>query len=286
VGDKVYLIGGRNSGGRLSSVISYDLHSQTTTAHPNIPVTTAGAGSCVLGTKIYQIGDTDSPQNQMRVFDTADDSWSLVGPPLVDGMNMYNGPVLCVRGTDIYVFGGWRGVAGYSNKTNKFNTLTNTWTYNLALSPVAVYTSLATLIDDDHIRIFGGVHPLGGSDYGLTTNMEYCISTNTWDNTSFAPVPSPGGFCYNTRFGDYIYLINHFNGTANGPPTIYQTTEIYNLVTDEWVVGVDKPTGDLEGATGVYLGNIFCIGAANNAPLIEIFSSFQAGAKVQARIIG
>ena len=115
-------------------------------------------------------------------------------------------------------------------------------------------------MDGDRIRYFGGVYPTGNPswDYGVNWNWEYRISTNTWDTSSYASVPRPGGGAFVARLGNEIHLI----GRSNGIGTAY---DIYDVVSDTWVQGLDKPTGSDGGATGYFNDKIFCYSGVGGA---------------------
>lgn len=297
VGNKMYFLGGAiPNTGYLASCLVLDMETQIWSSLNNISFGTYGGGSsAVHAGNIYCAGGyiNNSSEGLFKRYNVAADTWTnLQAPPRV----IRDHPTLCSDGDDhIYLFGGW-GYEGWTgNKLcYKYQVSNDSWT-QIATAPDAIYTAFATTVSPTDIRIFGGISPnhfgdyRPATDYGVNWNWSYNPNTNLWDTTTYTPVPTPGGFSYSARFGDFIYLICRFG--ANGPstpPTSAPTVEIYNLVEDSWVTGTPKPTNNFNGVVGVYKGNVFCAGtdASGTGKNVEIFSSFQTGSRVFATIIG
>jgi hypothetical protein len=290
----MYFLGGAQAGTgtHLSSCYVLDMQTQVWSALNNISFGTyANGNSVVVGTKIYCAGGAIAGMwttGNFKCYNTETDTWSsLANTPI----SIYYHPTLCNVGNYIYLYVGWTpsGVAG-SRLSYRYNITTNSWSAALATAPDSIYTSYATPIDDDNIRILGGIYPDGlkpEDNWGVKWNWGYKISTNQWDTTSYAPVPTPGGLSYHARFGDYVYLISRYGYNGPSVPALMSgTTEIYHIPSNTWVTGVSKPNAALNGVVGVYKGNIFCAGCEGTNRIVEIFSSFQSGNRVYATIIG
>lgn len=106
-----------------------------------------------------------------------------------------------VIGTDIYVIGGYTGSS--SNKNEKYDTITNTWTAKANLS-ISTYGAAAVACN-------GSIHHLGGYNY-TTNHYLYNPTTNTW--TSKAALPAAKQYSAAVEASGRIY-ISQGNNTNN-----------------------------------------------------------------------
>jgi len=292
----MYFLGGISSAGYAATCNVLDMETQVWSTLGDVPFGTYGSGSsCTKGQYIYCAGGYINGVSQSGMFkryDTVTDTWAtLANTPI----NSYFHPTLCTYGDDrIYFWVGWSSGGSEGCRIGYYYTIsTNHWSPSIYTAPDAIYTSYAIEIAPDDIRIFGGIHPDHSNpgqstDVGVDWNWSYNPLMDSWDSTTYTPVPTPGGFSYRARFGDFIYLISRYGYNAPAiPPQSNGVTEIYQISTDTWVTGLEKPNPASNGVVGVYKGNIFCAGAlGNGTPCVEIFSSFQASSRIYAQIIG
>jgi len=286
VGNVLYMLGGQQISPsiRVSEVWKYDMENDIWAQLNDCPYgQMAYQDSCVVGNYIYSYGGYQNvtwPSTILSRYDTVNDTWSLMANNSAALELNYYWPTLISNGIDVYVLGGWNSVGWtYARHCYKYTVSSNTWT-RLADAPTEIYGAEGMFIDSDNIRIFGGLTgPPLPNDYGNTLNMNYRISTNSWDNTTYAPVPSKGGFGHIARFDNYIYYIGRY-GLDVPPGPGQKATEVYDIVSDSWFHGTDMPVATNGGSTGVYNGKVYCIATTSAIPspykVVQVYSSLQA----------
>lgn len=286
VGDVLYMLGGQQNSPfvRVSDVWKYDMANDLWTQLNNCPYgQMAYQDSCVVGNYIYSYGGYQNatwPSTILSRYNTVNDTWSLMANNSAAASGNYYWPTLISNGIDVYVFGGWSGTPIHMRYAYRYTVSSNTWT-RLADSPVEIYGAEGMFIDTDNVRLFGGLlsPPNGPQDYGAVWNLNYNISSNTWDNTSYTQVPSKGAFGHIVRFDDYIYYIGRWGLDVPAGPA-QKATEVYDIINDSWFQGTNMPVADTVGSTGVYNGKVYCIAMTTNPPtqdrLVQVYSSLQS----------
>lgn len=285
VGNILYMLGGQQNSPfvRVSDVWKYDMANDLWTQLNNCPYgQMAYQDSCVVGNYIYSYGGYQNatwPSTILSRYNTVNDTWSLMANNNAAVAPNYYWPTLISNEIDVFVFGGWTGDFAQSKFAYKYTVSSNTWT-RLANSPIGIYGAEGFFIDSDNVRLFGGLTgPPLPNDYGNTLNLNYNISTNTWDNTTYTPVPSKGGFGHIARFDNYIYYIGRYGIDVPAGPA-QKATEVYDIINDSWFHGTDMPISTNGGSTGVYNGKVYCIAMTSAIPspykVVQVYSSNQS----------
>jgi N-acetylneuraminic acid mutarotase len=176
VGDKIYLIGGRNytnvSPYYCQTDINevYDPQTNTWSRETNIPIAVQGYAGAVMNNKIYIMGgvrqgETDSEiLNYNQVYDPQNQTWSTAAN--LPTINSYAGCAVTsgdMSPAKIHIVGGCT-VTGFENKTQTYDPQTNTWSIDAEMPSERAYFGLAMINDV--------LYAVGGFD------GEKCLATN------------------------------------------------------------------------------------------------------------
>jgi N-acetylneuraminic acid mutarotase len=159
VGDKVYVIGGFNSGStRLDAVRILDIPTETWSSGAPMSEPRSQHAATYLDGKIYVMGGStnDGQSNLVEIYDIATDSWST-GPVLP--VNNWQASAAAVNGK-VYYMG---GVSGGFAVADVYRLDDDAWTA-VAPMPGHRYTSSAGAIDGK-IYVFGGYPTLTTAVY-------------------------------------------------------------------------------------------------------------------------
>lgn len=261
VGSKLYIFAGLE-GTTLNRIYDMAIGSWSSGAVLSSGIQQPPLQAPAIGNKLYVAGGAGFGAGAMRVYDAVANTWTNYA-----GGTSNTFTCSVAVGTDIYVLGGWPSGRHFF----KFNTLTNTWSTLTNLPWLNTFMASVIQIDNDNFRLFGSTYGTGVSlnDWGLTYNYNYKISTATWDTSTYAQIPveldnpyiagasgpkivGEGGASV-IRVEDNIYVIGGTYTTVQGN----KNTRIYNITTDTWSSGPQKPSGAALGAIGFYQDKIY-----------------------------
>jgi hypothetical protein len=132
--NSIYIIGGENTSGYVSSVEKFSSVTGYSTKLPdakNIPYPVSGAAAVAVGNKIYVIGGYNSGSgcsSRMQVFNTDDETWETTNPlPNMPTARAYAAAV--EYNGKIYVIGGCNGadLSNYLSDMDVFDIATGVW---------------------------------------------------------------------------------------------------------------------------------------------------------------
>ncbi|MEV6526653.1 kelch repeat-containing protein [Longispora sp. NPDC051575] len=200
VGGKLYAFGGFGATGNNPSVDVYDLASNTwTTAAATNPAPKAGAGSAVLGGKIYIVGGCDGSSctdtSDVRVYDPVAGTFGTAaayphGVSWIDCANLA-GKAYCAGGTADMAY-----TDGYS-----YDPAADAWS-PIADLPIDLWGSAGASANGQFL-LLGGIT---GQSTALTNRgFAYNPADNTWTELPESRVPTArgGGACGSYKVGGW-----------------------------------------------------------------------------------
>ncbi len=192
-------------------------NSWTTMSNTNAPTTRNFYLSCFTGTELVVWGGTDAndgtPQSTGARYNLASNTWTA--------MSTTNAPAFlnsasCIKdGNAVYVYGGLTNNV-YSNKMNRYDLGTNTWTQNTpGGTSVQVRYGANLMSHNGYIYMFGGVYqPQIGVAQFLVDGYVYNTGANTWSVNVGSSVPGFTGSA-NIQRGSKVYSFGGVQGANN-----------------------------------------------------------------------
>ena len=175
VGNSIYAIGGRTSGGGpcsdvgpgvLTTVERYDIATDTWTTVAPLLAPRQDLAATAVGGKIYVFGGCDmfgSIVGDVDVYDPTTDTWS---PAPTDMPNprasLY---AVAAKGGTVYVIGGWDGFSPGLSTNDSYKVATDTWTTGLPPMPTPRAESGA-------VGHGGKVYIVGGGQPGFGLSVD------------------------------------------------------------------------------------------------------------------
>ena len=255
----VYVMGGYNSTGDLSSVEAYNPSTNVWTTLASMPAKRyASNGVQAIGSQLYFTGGFSlgaTPQASLFIFDTGTNSWSSNAPnnPASGGCGVSG----AINGS-LYVLTGCANSSSYVKLFNSYNPSTNSWTSRTAPSSLHVYPASAVL--NGKLYVLGGINGASNSVTGFSE--AYDPATNSWTPIASMPTPLYGATAQVS--GGKIYVL----GAGN--------TQVYDPNTNAWSSVAPIPTTRADAASAVIGALIYVVGGSNGASLyyslLQIFT--------------
>ena len=222
VADQVFLIGGRNSSGQLSTVECYHpVPDSWSTGYAPMPTARYYVGSATYGGKIYIIGGHriggGGVSDQVERYDPASNSWETC-PSMPTAREGLAAVVLNGR---IYAIGGHMG-SRYLRTVESFDPQGNTWRREDSLQTARAGAGAVTLFDTIYVSAGGQYSPLSSTEYYFGSTWQAGISLG---RSRIGPSAAP--------HHDYIYLC----GGEVPSESTYTSIEVYDRTNRTWVFG-------------------------------------------------
>lgn len=244
VGEKIYLLSGKNESDYVSTVDILDVKTNTWTTGASITSPSAYPTATVVGKKIYVIGGLNpTVLNAVQIYDTETDTWSTG----TDMPTARHGAASVVIGTNIYVMGG-RSADGHVKTVEIYNTSTDSWSTGTSL-PIE-RSNLVSNVVANKIYAIGGTNISGQQ---LITMNIYDASTNTWSSGASMSIGKINAA--SVVVGDNIYVIG--GTTLNG---VVKTTNVYSISNNDWRSGPSLNIARNLHSAAVANGKIFVFG--------------------------
>jgi hypothetical protein len=164
--DKIYVVGGYNSGGYLSANEEFDPVNNAWTSKASMPTPRSYAGGGSVGGGVYVIGgyNSNGTLSVNEEYNPSTNSWtSRAALPAA----RYS-PASGVAGGRIYIIGGSSTNTNYEYSPPP----TDTWAIRASIPTTRLYYSPASASANGKIYVIGG--------YNTSKNEEYDPTTNTW----------------------------------------------------------------------------------------------------------
>lgn len=174
----------------------------------------------------YAIGGSDgfSAFGSVEAYFPALNQWVSLPPLPIQVFGIQAATI----GEDIYVVGGYLPDGSTTNRTWRYNVLTNTWAELAPLPSAAGIATAAVAAANGKLYVIGGDD---GDFYSNDTTYEYDPATNAW--TLRAPMPTQRENNVAVTLNGKIYVVGGvqaWNDDLIGLPTL----EVYDPVTDTW----------------------------------------------------
>ncbi len=262
----MYVVGGYNTVGDLSSVESYNPATNAWTTRASMPAKRYGSnGVQAIGSRLYFSGGfslSQVPQSSLFIYDMGTDTWVSSAPnnPSAGGC----GASGAIAG-QLYVLTACATSTSFVALLNRYDPATNTWTTRAVPSSLHVYPAAAVL--NGKLYVLGGII---NSSNAVTGAVEvYDPATNSWGTAASMPTPRYGATAQVS--GGKIYVIG-----GQGALGLLGTTEVYDPSTNTWSSSASMPTPRVHAASAVIGSLIHVVGGSNGAglyySLLQIFT--------------
>jgi N-acetylneuraminic acid mutarotase len=261
VNGKIYVFGGYNSTGILSSLEIYDPNTNTWSTGANMPSGRRGM-FFTLGSNglIYAIGGrsaSNTSTSSTYSYNPATNTWAtLASVPIA----VWEGAAAATSNGKIYLFGGDMSTStSGSNITYIYNIATNSWSTGASM-PTAVKQHSAITGKDGKIYVIGGRSTSGSAPTGKV--QIYNPGTNTWTTGASMPIAI-------VKFGAVlaengkIYIVGGKAQYNNNAGPFFHTVEVYTPSTNSWATGPVIPVQNCELEAVNNNGNLYAIGGTN-----------------------
>jgi N-acetylneuraminic acid mutarotase len=252
-GTFMYGAGGNAAGFPTSGFYQYDPSGNSWNTLASVPQQLYDARSVYdsANNKIYLFGGIDVNffvLNTTYIYDIATNTWTTGAP--MPAERFFPGAVYYGPTGLVYVAGGIDGTFAETNTTWSYDPVADTWNPSLAPIPVVMGGSAVSLV--------GQTMYLQGSFGSGATNFNYAydVVANTW--TQKANIPAAVYEAAGAAIGTNTYVIGGGDpfsapgsvkgggktpkarkGAMTRPDTSFNTTYIYDTVTDTWTTGLN-----------------------------------------------
>ena len=216
----------------LHSVNAADTETTSWKKLSNMPTSRGGFNLAVVSGKIYAIGGSNSSGDLAinEMYDPVADSWSVK----LSMPTARTGFATAVYENKIYIIGGSVGTS-FTGNVEVYDPINDTW-QTLASMPTPRADLTANVVGDKIYLIGGKVYQNGPPYYTQTDITQvYDVKTNTWSTNTSMPIALQG---YASSVIDTkIYIIGGSRQTISGIDTSTSSLQIYDTITDKWVIG-------------------------------------------------
>lgn len=258
--NKIYAIGGSNSGGYLNVVEEYDPATNTWATRAPMPTARSGAAAAEVNGMIYVIGGTNGSSLAVNeVYDPATNTWTTKTAMSQSRRFM----AAAVVNNKIYVFGGT--VSGTALKTSvEYDPATDTWQSRSAMSTARMRFAAGTLNNN--------VHAIGGLSGGtsLTQSEAYDPGTDNWSNKAVLSAGTDS--MASAVLGNRMFLISGNQGAA-----LTNAVWMYDLWSDTFVARANYPASLSQTAATPLNGKIYNMGGGNGASFVNNHYQYDPG---------
>ncbi|MFH1098041.1 MAG: PEGA domain-containing protein [Candidatus Desantisbacteria bacterium] len=198
--------------------------------------------AAVINNKIYAVGD--SVDNDIKIYDPANDSWSTGAKILTPRKRMG----VCAVNGKLYAIGGGDRSELPFNTAEEYNPITNYWATRENM-PTARYAPAVAVVNN-LIYVFGGMKEGG---HPLDTVEVYNPSTNSWGTKISMPTRRMGAVA--EVINGKIYIIG-----GRGESNYLNIVERYDPATDRWNSNASMSTARAWAVSEVIGNKIYVIG--------------------------
>lgn len=255
---QVYLFGGVSEAGAagprgIDEVLSFDAATGRWTEHAPLPGQRGGAGTALIGDRVYLVGGSVFPEQKISrdvlIYDPSADSWSR-GPSLVHERS-------CAA-----VFATSRGIMAFEGiREDRYGTATierlerNEWR-------VVGETGFPRL-QGSSVEFGGKFYFFGGIDGARGHGMVRVSSSDAYDPaterwTRLAPMPTARRDAAAAVLGGKIYVVGGEDGARMGLSTV----EIYDPAGGTWTTAPSLPEPRIFAAAAALSGRLYIFGGS------------------------
>jgi len=240
LGDKIYVIGGRERPGFKTDVVEvYDLKSKEWSTAAPLPVGLDHFGLSANNGKLYLVGGTmsnDTLSNKLYVYDPNRDKWDN-GKPMP-----FARTALVANFIDgkLYAIGGIDNAHNVLTTNQVYDSKTDSWTEKAPM-PTARHHMTSSVVDGKLYVIGGRLlgdgidRPVNEALSNFNDNEMYDPVTNTW--TKLEQMPTKRSGLTSAVVGTDIYVMG--GQSVNGT---FGANEKYDTSNNTWVTEPSLPT--------------------------------------------
>jgi PKD repeat protein/N-acetylneuraminic acid mutarotase len=262
VNNKIYVIGGSDGSGFLSTNEEYDPATDTWTSRAPMLTPRQWFAIGVIDGKIYAVGG-EGAAGTLRVneeYDPGADSWTTKAPMPTARWALAAGAV----GGKLYAIGG-RVTGTYLSTNEEYDPSTDSWTSKASMPTPRMALAIGAL--GGRLYAMGGIGTAGT----LSANEAYDAQTNAW--TARAPMPTPRQFLAAGVVSDRVYAIGGHSSDAGG---YLSANEEYDPGTDSWSAKAPMPTPREALGVGVVGSYAYAIGGSDSSGRLAVNEEYEA----------
>jgi N-acetylneuraminic acid mutarotase len=202
VDNKIYVIGGRDSGSNTNATEVYDPFTDSWESKAPVPTARYLSAASSVGHKIYVIGGGGTGiMNVTEVYDTVTDTWATASPMPTNRW----AHTMSAVGDEIYVIGGSN--SGILDTVEAYNTTTDSW-HSRAPMPTA-RRDLASAV------LGSSIYVVGGHDGSHLDAVErYNVRMDNW--TAIQPISIARMRLGAASIDGQIYAVGGRDGSSEG----------------------------------------------------------------------
>jgi N-acetylneuraminic acid mutarotase len=209
--DRIYVFGGKDSGGIVSSTLAYDPVEDRWSSVTPKPIEAYNLDAAVVGGKIYAPGGwtvTGTFTSTLEVYDPVADVWTR-GEPMPSPLAAYG--LVSLEGR-LFVIGGWDGQS-YRSSVYEYDPSRDRWQVQTDMPTPRAHVNAEAV--DGRIYVIGGANSEGDLDiceiYDPTRETK---GRSPW--SSGVPLPEPRSRAASAVVGRNIYITGgRGRGTAS-----------------------------------------------------------------------
>jgi N-acetylneuraminic acid mutarotase len=250
VNGKIYVTGGVNNDGFLTSTEAYDPATNTWQSRASIPTARLSFGTASYDGKFYVFGgygETSFALTSVEVYDPVANSWSSRASMPV----ALAGTRAVVSNGKIYVVGGRYQNAAYADTVAEYDPVANSWALK---SPMPTpRTEHALAVADDGI-----VYAMGGFNDGYLSTVEaYNPATDSWTSRTNMPVHRVDQAA--ETLNGHIFVAGGLDNSS-GPGAATATVYTYDPTTDTWATAPAMSLARSNLTLSAVSGHLYAIG--------------------------
>lgn len=266
IGGKLYVAGGTNTSGDLSTLAVYDPSTDSWNTATSMPTARRATAAAAIDDKLYVAGgyDGSSRLSTLEVYDSSTDIWTTATPMSTDR----DGATATAIGGKLYVAGGDDGSSRLST-LDVYDPATDSWATATSMPTARSIAAAAT--------IGGKLYVAGGYDgsNSLSTLEVYDPSTDSWTTTT--PMPTARRSIAAAAIGGKLYVAGGYDVSSR-----LSTLEVYDPATDSWTSATPMPTARSGAAAAAIDGKFYMAGGwdSTNLSTLEVYNpqvNFEAG---------
>ncbi len=265
VGDKIYVIGGRNDNLPNEAdnlVTEYDPATDTWKTKTPMPTARSSLAAAVAEGIIYVIGGVVGhgvpALTTVEVYDPATDTWDITKTPMPTPRH---GLGTCMVDGKIYAIGGMTSGAsfwmGIHDTVEIYDPVTDSWSTGSSMPTERLWFS--TSVVEGKIYVIGGI--LLNKEVVSTVEM-YDPVTDTW--TTRSPMPTPKAGHVASVVDGIIYVIG--GGSFETGKEGYTLVEAFDPATDTWTTMADMPGKRVWACAETIDNKVYVIGGIPKFP--------------------
>jgi len=267
IGSNLYVAGGTNASGGMTTLEIYDSNTQSWSTGANMQYAYSGAASGgVINGKLYVAGIASGYKRYLQIYHPITDTWTLGTSTNEIRWSGTSG----VIGSKLYVVGG-SNEYGYTNSTLLiYDSISNSWSNGPSMPNYGDYGpyGMGSVVYQGKLYVVGGQWTHGS----YSRMLVYDPASNNW--SELLPILTARGNMATVLFGDKMYVMGGIVVTQTSDPqpthTPVNTVEVYDFTSNTWTTGTPLPAACGNCWSVAVNGKIYYAGGDN--PVLQTYS--------------